>query len=353
MNRNSLLRPLFAVALIAAGSSAEARDQIHIVGSSTVYPFASYVGEELGATSRNKTPIIESTGTGGGMKLFCTGAGMDTPDIVNASRRMKEAEFKACEAAGVSGIVETTIGYDGIVMAQSREAAPMALSRNDVLLAIAAMVPNKNGDLIPNPYKTWNQINPKLPNRPILIYGPPTSSGTRDAFEELAMSSQTKNLEEYIGLYEADPKKYAAFKEYHVIRTDGLYVPSGENDNLIVQKLLKDAHAIGIFGYSYLEENADRLTGITIDKVEPTPATIAGGKYPYSRSLYFYIKSQHEAQMPAMAAYINLFLGEAMIGDKGALSRIGLIPMAKGLRDGVRASVGKRTALSVRELRKK
>jgi len=342
----SRFAPILAATLLLGATAAEARDQIHIVGSSTVYPFSSYVGEELGSTTRNKTPIIESTGTGGGMKLFCAGDGMDTPDIVNASRRMKGSEFDTCNGNGVGKISEVVIGYDGIVAAQNSKAAPMALSRKDVFMALAAQIPDTKGNLIANPNKFWDQVNPKLPHRPILVYGPPSSSGTRDAFEELGMAEIGKGIAAYTNLYAADPKKNAAYKEYRQIRQDGVYVPSGENDNLIVQKLVKDANAIGIFGYSFLEENADRLTGATIDGIAPTPANIASDKYPYARSLYFYVKQSHLAPMPAIADYIKLFLSEPMIGDKGALPRIGLISQPKAKRDAVRADVAKGALLS-------
>ncbi len=342
------------VVAFAGTGQAEARDQIHIVGSSTVYPFSSYVGEELGTTTKNKTPIIESTGSGGGMKLFCAGDGMDTPDITNASRRMKAKEFETCAKNGVKGITEAVVGYDGIALAQSKKAAAMNLSRMDILLAVAAEVPNKKGNaLIANPYKFWDQINGKLPHRPILIFGPPTSSGTRDAFEDLGMKHLTKHMDVYTKLYKADEKKNKAYKKYHQIRQDGVYVPSGENDNLIVQKLIKDKDAIGIFGYSYLEENGDRLAAVTIEGVAPAPKTVQDASYPFSRSLYFYIKKSHEANVPAMKDYVNLFMSEAMIGDGGACTEIGLIALPKAMRDSLRASVAKRTNLTIDDLKKK
>jgi len=330
----------FVLSLLVAGV-AEARDQIRIVGSSTVYPFASYVGEEFGQTTRYKTPVIESTGSGGGFKLFCSGDGLDTPDITNASRRMKPKEFELCAEAGVKDIAEAVIGYDGIVLAQNRTSDALKLSRKDVLLAVAAEVPNKDGSsLIENPYKFWDQINPKLPHRSILIYGPPASSGTRDAFEDLAM----KNVAKKMGAY----KK----AKYRKIRQDGVYVPSGENDNLIVQKLVKDKNAIGIFGYSFLEENSDRLSSALIDGMQPTPENVSSGAYPYSRSLYFYIKKSHIYQVMGMSEYLELFMDEDMIGEDGSLTDIGLIPLPEDQRGAIRARVRDRASLKLDDLKK-
>ncbi|MDX8377018.1 MAG: PstS family phosphate ABC transporter substrate-binding protein, partial [Mariprofundales bacterium] len=315
-----LKKSLIALAVCSMSVGvAQARDQITIVGSSTVFPFSSYVAEELGATTSNKTPVVESTGSGGGMKLFCAGTNIKTPDISNASRRMKIQEFKTCQKNGVTAITEAVIGYDGIALAQSKKNAPLVLSRQDVLLAVAKDVPNKAGTaLIPNPYKFWNQVNSKLPHRPIVVYGPPTTSGTRDAFEDLAMKSLTKKMAVY----------KAVTKKYHKVRQDGVYVPSGENDNLIVQKLIKDQDAIGIFGYSFLEENSDQVTAASIDGSVPAPKSVANGSYPYSRSLYFYIKHDHLGKVAGVKEYTDMFMSEDMIGDAGQLSEIGLIPAA-------------------------
>lgn len=300
-----------------------ARDQIKIVGSSTVYPFASYVAEEFGSVSRYATPVVESTGTGGGMKLFCQGNGLNTPDITNASRRMKIKEFHYCNRNGVENIAEIMFGYDGIVLAHSVENDAMKLSKRDILLAVAKMVPNKDGSaLIENPYTNWKQINPKLPDRKITIYGPPISSGTRDAFEEIVLQYQTEEMKVY---------RDAGLKGYRLIRTDGVYVPSGENDNIIVQKLGKNRTAIGIFGYSFLMENEDFLTGITIDGVMPTFETISRRDYPISRSLFFYVKTDHYDQVPGMREYVEMFLNSDLIGEEGILTEIGLIPLGEEL----------------------
>jgi phosphate transport system substrate-binding protein len=310
---------LVLFSLFMLSCSLSARDQLRVVGSSTVYPFASFVAEEFGAITRYPTPVVESTGTGGGMKLFCDGNGMDTPDIVNASRRIKVKEMHHCKRNGVNNITEVMFGFDGIVIAQDNSNQDLNLTKTDLLLALAKMVPNKdNSGLIENPYKYWNEVNPQLPAREIKVYGPPISSGTRDAFEEIVLQYQTESIKVY---------RDAGLKGYRVIRTDGVYIPSGENDNLIVKKLSKDKEAVGIFGFSFLEENADRIKAITVDNLHPTEKNISSQAYPISRTLYFYVKNDHLEQVPAMKEYISMFLSPMIIGEDGILSEIGLIPM--------------------------
>ncbi|PIP01845.1 MAG: phosphate-binding protein [Zetaproteobacteria bacterium CG12_big_fil_rev_8_21_14_0_65_54_13] len=333
-----------AMMLLAAGT-AEARDQIKIVGSSTVYPFSSYTAEALGATTNFKTPVVESTGSGGGMKLFCAGNDLDTPDITNASRRMKAKEFSKCQKNGVKYITEMVVGYDGIAIAQSKEAAAIDLTRKELLLAVASKVPNKDeSGLIDNPYHYWDEINAKMPHRKITIYGPPTSSGTRDAFEDMILKHNTKHWKVY---------NDAGFKKFHEIRQDGVYVPSGENDNLIVQKMTKDTTALGIFGYSYLAENADKIGAATIEGIAPAPVAVQNGSYKLSRSLYFYIKQSHIKKVPGMLEYANLFMSEQMIGDKGECAEIGLIPLPTAMRDEYRASLKSLKRLTADDFKKK
>jgi len=336
---------LATAALLIAANVAEARDQIKIVGSSTVYPFSSYTAEALGSTTQFKTPVVESTGSGGGMKLFCSGNGLDTPDITNASRRMKAKEFKKCQKNGVKYITEMVVGYDGIAIAQSKNAAAINLTRKELLLAVAAKVPNKGETgLIDNPYHFWNEINSKLPHRKISIYGPPSSSGTRDAFEDMILKHNTKHWKVY---------NDAGFKKFHKIRQDGVYVPSGENDNLIVQKLTKDIAALGIFGYSYLAENSDRIGAATIEGKSPSPETVQNGSYKLSRSLYFYIKQSHIKKVPGMLEYANLFMSEQMIGDDGECAEIGLIPLPEEMRKHYRANLKSLTRMKPADLKKK
>ncbi|MBZ4672087.1 MAG: periplasmic phosphate binding protein [Deferribacteraceae bacterium] len=335
MKKSLLIAFVFMACLTVAGV-ASAREQIRIVGSSTVYPFSSYVAEEFGATTNFKTPVVESTGSGGGHKLFGEGVGEKTPDITNSSRRIKVKELQNNIEKGIETI-ELKIGFDGIVLAENKDASDLKLSRKDILLAVAEEVPVGN-KLVKNPYKYWNEINPDLPKRKILIYGPPTSSGTRDAFEELVMEKASKKIKEYGG-------------KYSKIRTDGVYIPAGENDNLIVQRLVKDKDAVGIFGYSFLEENSDRIKGATVDGYEPTFENISSGKYPVSRSLYFYVKKNHLGKIPGIEEYVDLFLSEKMIGGRGVLKRIGLIPLPKADRDKTRAEWESRKVLTRNDIK--
>ena len=326
-----------AAAAFGLATSAQARDQIRIVGSSTVYPFSSYVAEEFGATTGHPTPVVESTGSGGGMKLFCKGNGLNTPDITNASRPMKVSEYKMCQDNGVTGITEAVVGYDGIAIAHNIDNQPINLTREQITLAVAAEVP-KGGKLVENPYKKWSDIDAGLPDKEILVLGPPTTSGTRDAFEELVMEAGSKNIDGYGG-------------EYTKVRQDGLFVPSGENDNLIVQKLAQNKDAFGIFGYSFLEENSDRIRAAEIDGVVPTPDTISSGDYPVSRSLFFYIKHSHVNQVPGVMDFANLFMSEMMIGPMGYLKGLGLIPLPKETRDEYRNQVKDLDKLTLGDLK--
>lgn len=338
LTKHSKQLGLAAVAATALGLSttAMAEEQIRIVGSSTVYPFSSYVAEELGATTDTKTPVVESTGSGGGMKLFCEGNGNNTPDITNASRRMKTSEFESCQANGVTDITEAVIGFDGIVVAQNKKNEAIDLTLLQITLAVAAEVP-VDGKLVANPYNKWSDIDPNLPNREILVLGPPTSSGTRDAFEELVMESATKNHDVYGG-------------KYTKIRQDGKYVPSGENDNLIVQRLAKNTAAFGVFGYSFLEENGDKIAAATIGGVSAEPDKISSGEYPVSRSLFFYVKNSHLDKVDGLKAYVDLFLKEKMIGEKGLLKSLGLIPLPEARRQAMRNQWDKREKLNLAAL---
>ena len=329
---------LFASALLA--TTLTARDQIKIVGSSTVYPFSSSVAEELGSTTKFPTPVVESTGTGGGMKLFCSGADINTPDIANASRRMKDKELKLCEENGVTDITEALIGFDGIAVAQDSKVTSFNVTKAQLALAVAEQVPSKDGkSLIANPYKKWSDIDATLPDREIIAYGPPKSSGTRDSFEELVLQHVFEKMDVYTNLYKADEKANKKYKAYSVIRTDGAYVESGENDNLIVQKLTKNEAAIGIFGYSFLEENKDKVVGLSIDNTLPTAETISSGKYPVARSMFFYIKNAHAKDVKPLKDYANLFMSEKMIGEDGILGELGLIVLPEEERTAARTKV--------------
>jgi phosphate transport system substrate-binding protein len=332
---------LFASALLA--TTLTARDQIKIVGSSTVYPFSSSVAEEFGATTKFPTPVVESTGTGNDL---------NTPDITNASRRMKDKEFTMCQENGVTDITEAIIGFDGIAVAQSSGVKGFNVTKAQLALAVASEVPSADGkSLIANPYKKWSDIDASLPSREIIVYGPPKSSGTRDSFEELVLQHVFEKMDVYTNLYKADEKANKKYKAYSVIRTDGIYVESGENDNLIVQKLTKNEAAIGIFGYSFLEENKDKVVGLTIDEVNPTVDTISSGKYPIARSMYFYIKNAHAKEVPALKDYTNLFMSEKMIGTDGILTELGLVTLPEDVRSSARTKVMNNDKLTLEALK--
>lgn len=341
---------LLAVAALAAASlalplSAQARDQIRIVGSSTVYPFATVVAEEFGKTTEFKTPIIESTGSGGGLKLFCGGVGVDHPDITNASRRIKASEVDLCAKNGVDAITEIKIGYDGIVLANSKKTARIGLTLPQVFLALAAVVPAPSGALMPNPNMTWKEVDPSLPDTKIEVLGPPPTSGTRDAFNELALEGGCKAFPDLAALEKTDKDLYK--KTCLSIREDGAYVEAGENDNLIVQKLVANPNAVGVFGFSFLDQNADVIQGSTVGGVEPTFENISSGHYPVSRSLYFYVKNAHADSIPGIREYVAEFTSEKAVGEFGYLTDRGLIPASSAEREKVRADAKNLTALKL------
>jgi len=341
----AFLAATLAVAVAPPADAQSGRDYISIVGSSTVYPFATVVAEQFGKTTRFKTPKIESTGSGGGLKLFCAGVGVEHPDITNASRAIKGSEKEMCAKNGVAEIVEVKVGYDGIVLANSKKASPMRLSRKDIFLALAKDVPDPDnpGRLIPNPYKTWKDVNPSLPAAKIEVLGPPPTSGTRDAFAELAMEGGAKSFDFIKAMKKTDKNKYKAV--CHTVREDGAYIEAGENDNLIVQKLDANPDAFGIFGFSFLDQNTDKIQGSYIDGVQPTFDAIADGDYPVSRPLFFYVKKAHVGQIPGMAAYLEEFTSEKAWGPDGYLSEKGLIPMPDAERDKFQNAVKNLTPL--------
>ena len=336
MNR-ILKTTVIAAAVMSVAGVAQARDQIRIVGSSTVYPFASYVTEEFGALTNYPTPVIESTGSGGGIRLFCNGVGEGTPDITNASRRMKPSELERCEENGVTDVTEAKIGSDGIVLGLAATNEPIDLTLEQIFLAVAAQVP-VDGELVDNPYTNWSDIDASLPDRAISIYGPPSTSGTRDAFEELVMEAASAEMDIY------------GEEGYTDIRTDGVYIDAGENDNLIVQRLAEDTGAFGIFGYSFLVENPDTIMGVTIGGVEPEVEAISSGEYPVARSLWFYLKNQHADEVTPMYEYANMFMEDQMIGEDGYLVDLGLIPLPEAEREQARQKVADRVKLVAADL---
>ena len=336
-----------ALAAAVGTAHAQARDYVSIVGSSTVYPFATVVAEQFGKTSRFKTPTIESTGSGGGLKLFCSGVGVNHPDITNSSRRIKQSEVDQCNANGVGEIIEVKVGYDGIVFANSKKSDVMEVSRRDIFLALAREVPNPAGgdDLVRNPYRTWKDVNDALPDRKIVVLGPPPTSGTRDAFAELALEGGCKTFDSIEAMKKTDKSAYKAV--CHSIREDGAYVEAGENDNLIVQKLEADPDAFGVFGFSFLDQNLDRLQGSLVDGVAPEFEAIADGDYSVSRPLYFYVKKAHVGQIPGIEGFLAEFTSEKAWGEDGYLSDKGLIPMPEKERMKFAADVKNLTPLEL------
>ena len=327
MFKKKIIIAAVILAALIGTTKAEARDYISIVGSSTVYPFATVVAEQFGKTTKFKTPKIESTGSGGGLKLFCSGVGVEHPDITNASRRIKSSEVEKCDTNGVKEIIEVKIGYDGIVLANSKKTAPLQLTRKDIFLALAKDVPDPEGGekLVPNPYKTWKDVNTSLPDTKIEVLGPPPTSGTRDAFVELAMEGGCKKFDWIKSMKKKDKKAYK--KICHTIREDGAFVEAGENDNLIVQKLDVNPDAVGIFGFSFLDQNTDKIQGSYVDGVQPTFEAIADGDYPVSRPLYFYVKKAHVGTIPGIKEYLNEFTSEKAWSEDGYLAEKGMIPM--------------------------
>ena len=360
LKNTTLAALLLGATMLSAGSTAAiARDQINIVGSSTVFPFSTTVADKFGKKTKFKTPKVISTGSGGGMKLFCKGSGIDTPDIANASRRMKAKEWKKCQENGVKKITEVVIGFDGIVLANAKDAQTFSLTRQQIYLAVAKMVPGKDGKLVANPNKKWSDIDPSLPDAKIEVFGPPPTSGTRDAFEEIAMgkgAQKFKWIKELKGLKKGDPKiaELAAkhgipaefllkkgkptkgknvFKKiaYH-IREDGFYIEAGENDNAIVGQLVANPKAVGVFGFSFLDQNKAKIKGAHVNGEAPTFENIASAKYPISRSLFFYVKNSHVGSVPGIKEYVGEFMSDDASGDEGYLVDKGLIPLPEADR---------------------
>ncbi len=350
MTRKILMTSLATavIGVLAASAQAQsARDSITIVGSSTVYPFTTTVAEQFGRAGKFKTPKVESTGTGGGIKLFCNGVGPQYPDVANASRRMNANELATCQKNGVKEVVEVMVGYDGLVIAQSKAGADLPLTRRDVYLALAKNVPDpaNPNNLIPNPYVTWKDVNKSLPAVKIEALGPPPTSGTRDSFVELYMQAGCRT---FAWLNDLRGQDEARFKRAcDTVREDGAYVEAGENDNLIVQKLVANKDAVGIFGFSFLEENFDKLKGAKVDGVSPTFETIADSKFPASRPLFIYVKKQHVGVIPGINEFIAEYTSEKALGEDGYLADKGLIPPSKAEAAKIRADAKSLKALKL------
>jgi phosphate transport system substrate-binding protein len=328
-------------AIVSAGlftaDRAQARDQIRIVGSSTVYPFTTTVAEQFGKTSGMKTPVVESTGTGGGMKLFCAGVGESHPDATNASRAMKKGEFETCQKNGVKDIVQIKIGFDGLTVAQSKQGAPLKLTLAQLFLALAKEVPGPDGKLVANPHKTWSDIDRSLPNIKIEVLGPPPTSGTRDSLHELFMEAGAEKIPALAALKKSDAKAFE--KAWKSLREDGAYIEAGENDNVIVQKLEANKNAFGIFGFSFLDENSAKLRGVALDGTEPTYENIAAGRYKGSRPLFIYIKKQHIGIVPGLDKFAAEYVSAKALGEDGYLAKKGLVTLPKAELEAVRKDV--------------
>ena len=336
MYRKSLIAAITMACVAPAVHAQSARDYINIVGSSTVFPFTSTVAEQFGRASTFKTPKVESTGTGGGMKLFCAGVGVQHPDFTNASRRIKASELADCRKNGVNEVVEIKIGFDGIVLANAKASPVYRLTRKDIYLALARQVPDPAAPtrLVANPYKAWKDVNPTLSAVRIEVLGPPPTSGTRDSFLEQVMEPGCTSIAWLKSLKDVDEKRYK--QVCTTIREDGAFIEAGENDNLIVQKLAANPGALGIFGYSFLEENLNTLHGSTIEGVTPDFDTISTGKYPVSRAMYVYVKKAHVGMIPGMKEFITEYTSEKAFGEEGYLVDKGLVPAPKAEREMVR-----------------
>jgi phosphate transport system substrate-binding protein len=329
--KNRLCLAWLAVAATSTlATPALARDEIRIVGSSTVWPFTTSVAERFGKTG-GKSPVVESNGTGGGFKLFCAGVGLATPDVANASRPMKKSEFEECQKNGVKDIVEIKIGLDGIVLATAKNGPDFNVTQEELFMALASEVHDEDMKFIPNPAKTWQDVHPSLPGNKIEVLGPPTSSGTRDAFHELIMERGAKAIGSLRAIKDADEKNNTKNydKVWKSVRQDGAYIDAGENDNLMVQKLEANPNLIGILGFSYLDQNKAKIKSIQVGGFEATYEDIASGKYPGSRSLYIYVKKDHVAIIPGMKQFLAEYASAKAIGPEGYLVPKGLIAMPK------------------------
>ncbi|HLV84168.1 substrate-binding domain-containing protein [Devosia alba] len=338
--KTALYASAAVIALAAFGTPAafaQSRDQIRIVGSSTVFPYTQAVSEQYAAMTGNPAPVVESTGTGGGMQIFCGGVGTDHPDITGASRAMKESEFELCKTNGVDSVTEVLIGYDGLSVAHSNQGPEINLTKAQLFQALAAQVA-VDGEIVDNPYTKWSEIDASLPDTAITVFGPPPTSGTRDAFVELVMAEGCEEFEAIAAL-EGDAKDDVCER----MRQDGPFIEAGENDNLIVQRLNADTNALGIFGYSFLYENSDTLKAVAVDGVLPAPETIADGSYGVSRPLFFYIKNAHRGVIPGLEEFVTEYVSEESFGEGGYLSERGLIPLPAAERDTTREAVASGT----------
>lgn len=327
-----------------AGAGGVAREAVWAAGSSTVFPFATRVAETFARRTGGAAPRIESLGTGGGIQSFCAGVGPGTPDIANASRRMKASEFDQCQANGVTDIIEIQIGYDGIVVATALDGADFDFRDADLHLALAARIPALDGTFIDNPHTRWSDVRAGLPDQRIEVYGPPPTSGTRDSWLELAMAPSARAVPALAALAERDGDRFEILA--HTLREDGHWIDAGENDNAIVQTLAQTPGALGVFGFSFLEQNRGTVKAARINGVEPTLETIASGAYPVSRSMFIYVKAAHLDVTPGLVGFVEEFLSDAAAGRGGYLEARGLIPLSPEALAAARQAFRDRTAMA-------
>lgn len=338
MNRLILAASAASIALVASMGVAAARDQIKVTGSSTVFPYSQAVAEEYANKTGKPAPVVESLGTGGGFKAFCSGVGPDFADVTGASRAIKESEVKLCADNGVTDITEALIGYDGLSIAVSRaNTFDWNLTEEQIYKALAADLPDGKGGFVANPNKKWSDIDASLPATNIVAFGPPPTSGTRDAFVELVMLDGCKDLPGMADLQKADAAKWTEVCSR--MRQDGPFVEAGENDNLIVQRLESDPNSVGIFGYSFLFENSDKLKDVKINGVPANFDTIADGSYPVARPLFFYVKNAHRDVIPGLKEFLAEYVSDEAMGPDGYLAERGLTPLADDKRAVVQAAV--------------
>jgi phosphate transport system substrate-binding protein len=331
MRKTFLTTTAITVLLSVTAFAAKDARPLRLVGSSTVFPFATTVAEHFSKIHDFSTPVVEETGTGGGLKLFCEGEGKNAADIANASRPIKDSELALCAKNGIKDVVELQIGYDGIIISNGKSAATFGLTTQQLFLALAKHVPVK-GKIVANPYKTWHDVDSNLPKQKIEVYGPPPTSGTRDAFVELVMERGCGSFPEITALKEGE--RQAVCK---TLREDGAFIEAGENDNIIIQRIETNSSALGVFGYSYLEQNAQKIKALTIDGVSPTFENIADGKYPVARSLFVYFKKSHLKNGRGLQEFLTEFTSEEAMSDDGYLVDKGLIPLMAELREAQRA----------------
>ena len=325
------LRSFIVIASLLSCTAAHSqgvRDHIHVVGSSTVYPFVTVAAERFGRSTPFRTPTVESTGTGAGFRLFCSGVGVESPDIISSSRRIKPSEADACARNGVSDIAEIKIGYDGIVLARGGSDETMRLTLREVFLALARDVPDGDAQALQaNPYRRWSDIDARLPDIPIEIYGPPPTSGTRDELVEQALERGCHTYAWLAAMHEQDPDRHRQICQ--TVRADGAYIEAGENDNVIIQKLASNANAFGIFGYNFLDQNVGRVRAVAIDGIEPSYENIAERRYPITRPLFLYVKTAHVGVIAGLDEFLKEATSERALGEDGYLADRGLIVMSE------------------------